>query len=197
MHKIKELAKKIYKLIFGTENNLTLTVSISFLITAIILFLFALLSQGNLNVNNAFIYMSALFFSLWILLIQGADSVDKFVCELVRLLLFSLILIYSLISCWYVIQDKNSVNFTLVILCSFGLCLCSIYFVSKVIDILNFIKKVFLQIKSKLFNTTEPATTKATALIENVTAFLVAIGGFTVAIKAITETIFQIIDYFK
>lgn len=197
MHKMKVIFKKIFKLVFGIENNLTFTLSSSFFITAIIFSLLTFLSQDNSNVMSVFTIISALFFDLWIIIIQGFDSVYKFSCSLLRLLAFFIILIFSFRNCMYFMQDYNSTNLIKVIFSSMGLLLCSIYFVSKLINIFDFIKKIFTHIKAKLFNTTNPATSKAKALIENITAFLVAIGGLTVAIKVITESIFQVMDYFK
>ena len=72
--------------------------------------------------------------------------------------------------------------------------LCSFYLVAKFIDIFIFAKKVFKQIKEKLFNSVQPATSKAKALIENITTFLVSIAGLGVAIKAIIE---PLINLFK
>lgn len=84
-----------------------------------------------------------------------------------------------------------------VILSCVGLFFCVFYFISKLADIVELIRKGFRQIKIKLFNTANPATTKFKALIENITAFLVAVGGLTVAVKVIAESLFQVLGYFK
>ena len=74
---------------------------------------------------------------------------------------------------------------------------CIFYFVSKVSDIFDFMKKLFYKIKNKIYNNAAPATSKWKILIENITTFLVTIGGLTLAIKTIADSLFQIINSFK
>lgn len=197
MHKIKEIVKKTFNLIFDVQNNIMFILSSSFLITAVIFILLALISQENRNASTVFTYISGFLLSIWINLVQESDSAQKFISGLARLYVFFIIFIFSLYNCLVFAIEYNSQNILKIIMSSIGLLLCSIYFVSRLMNIFNFVKRMFAQIKMKLFNTTNPATTKAKALIENITAFLVAIGGLTVAIKVITESIFQVMDYFK
>lgn len=201
MQKIKDLFKKVFHLIFGIQNNIMFILSSSFLITAIIYIILAFISQENHNAATVFIYISGFLFSIWITLTQGPDSAPKFFGGIVRLYVFLFLFILSLYNCLIFALEysstNNFMNIIIIIISSILLLLCSIYFVSRLMNILYFIKKIFAQIKIKLFNTTNPATTKVKALIENITAFLVAIGGLTVAIKVITESIFQVMDYFK
>ena len=80
-----------------------------------------------------------------------------------------------------------------------GLLSCSFYFISKFVDILHFAKNTFLQIKYKLFNSTEineteRKTTRLITFFENTTTLLVSIAGLGVAIKTIIE---PLINLFK
>ena len=197
MHRIREILKKAFNLIFDVRNNIMFILSSSFLITAIIFILLALISQENRNASTIFTYISGFLLSVWINLVQESNSTQKFAGGLTRLFVFFIIFILSLYNCLDFAIEYNSQNTIKTILSSIGLLLCTIYFVSRLMNIFSFVKRMFAQIKMKLFNTTNPATTKAKALIENITAFLVAIGGLTVAIKVITESIFQVMDYFK
>lgn len=197
MHKIKKIFKKAFNLIFAVQDNIMFILSSSFLITAVIFILLAFISQENQNASTAFTYISGFFLSIWINLIQESDSAQKFISGLARLYIFFIIFIFSLYNCLVFAMEYNSQYIIIIILSSIGLLLCTIYFVSRLMNIISFVKRIFVQIKMKLFNTANPATSKAKALIENITAFLVAIGGLTVAIKVITESIFQVMDYFK
>lgn len=189
--------KKLFKIIFGSDDSILFKMSCSLFIMAITFAFLGILSFEKQGSYNIFTIISALVFSIWLIIVQGADSVWKFVTELFRLFIFFLIFIFSLYPCLNYALANASVNIILVCLSCLGLLMCAYYFTSKAIAIINFIKKIFTIIKAKLFNTTDPAPNKIKALIENVTAFLVAIGGLTVAIKVITESIFQVINYFK
>lgn len=192
---MKEKIKKIFRFIFGSDNSIFFKMSCSLFIMAITFAILGILSyEGS---DNTFTIISSVVFSIWLNIVQGADSVEKFVYELIRLSIFFLIFILSLCVCLSYALDNTSANVILVYLSCFGLLICIYYFISKTISIINFIKKIFSKIKAKLFNSPSPAPNKIKALIENVTAFLVAVGGLTVAIKVITESIFQVLDYFK
>lgn len=78
-----------------------------------------------------------------------------------------------------------------------GVFVSCIYFISKINDIFNYIKLIIKRLKIKVFNTDKPTSTGYKALLENITVFLVSIGGFCVAIKTIFQSIFQIIDLFE
>lgn len=80
------------------------------------------------------------------------------------------------------------------ILSCVGIFISFLYLIAKFIDIFIWFKKIFKQVKEKLFNSVQPATSKAKALIENITAFLVSIAGLGIAIKAIIE---PLINLFK
>lgn len=194
---MKKNIKKIFRFIFGSDNSIFFKMSCSLFIMAITFAILGILSYENQGSDNTFTIISAVVFGIWLNIVQGVDSVEKFMYELIRLSIFFLIFLLSLCVCLSYALDNASVNVILVYLSCLGLLICIYYFISKTISIINFIKKIFSKIKVKLFNSTNPAPNKIKALIENVTAFLVAVGGLTVAIKVITESIFQVLDYFK
>ena len=167
-------------------------------------FLFALMHQNSSNIQafNAFTYISALLLGMWLALssIQGNNSPLEFFIEIFRLFIFFIILVFSLNFCInssVTLQGKKLIIYS--ILSCIGLLVCSFYLVSKFIDIFRFVKNIFKQIKSKLFNTiqsekTEQNTSKLKSFIENITTFLVSIAGLGVAIKAIVEPLINLIQ---
>lgn len=194
---MKKIVKKIFKFTFGSDDYILFKTNCSLFITAIMFFILGILSYENQDSFTTFTIISGFLFSIWLSIVQGADSAYKFICELIRFCFFFIITILSLYACLNYALDNNSVSTICVYLSCFCLLSCTYYLTSKAISIINFIKKIFFEFKTKLFNTTDPAPNKLKTLIENVTAFLVAIGGLTVAIKVITESIFQVLSYFK
>lgn len=194
-----DVLKKIIKIVFGVESNIEFKFSCAAFITGIIFFLFACISQENTFAMKMFTYLSAINFSLWLIITKGADSTTLFLYELVRLIIFFTIFLLSLYVCLSFLsnQQTNCFSVLTIILSSIGLLGCSFYFVSHFINTFNFIKKIFQQVKTTLFNTENNVTNKIKALIENITAFLVTIGGLTVAIKVIAESVFQVLNYLK
>lgn len=190
--------KHIFKVLFGTDENILFNTSFACLITATLFLILALItSNTNPKATDTFTYISSAYFAIWMILAQGADSAMNIVHETMRLFAFFVIFIFSLHTCLQFHLDNSSTSTFWVILSSIGLLLCMCYVVAKLTSIFNLIKKLFIQFKSKLFDSNKPAPTKVKALIENITAFLVSIGALTIAVKSITESIFQILDYFK
>lgn len=193
---MKEKIKKIIKIIFGTQNNLLLKLNGSLFISAILFLIFfiTIKEQNNPLAYNIFFYMSAILFGFCLALIQN-NSIWEILKELFRLYIFFIMLILSLNFC---INSSINLYDNKLIIGSIASCIfiiiCSFYLIAKFIDIFVFVKKVFRQIKQKLFNSTQPATSKAKALIENITAFLVSIAGLGIAIKTIIE---PLINLFK
>lgn len=194
---MKKAIKKMFGFIFGSDDSIMFKITCSLFITTIIFLILMILSYENQDSAITFAIITGMLWSAWMNIVQGADSVVKFIIELLRFFAYFIILFFSLYTCLNYALDNTSVNTIYVYFSCFGLLLCTYYFTSKIINIIRFIKKMFTYIKAKLYNTTDPAPNKIKALIENVTAFLVAIGGLTVAIKVITESIFQVMNYFK
>lgn len=188
----------IFETIFGTRKNIPFKLSLSSLVTSIIFLTLEFVSLKNYNESNDFfIYSSTFFFTIWLITAKGIDSAGNFFLELGRLFSFFIIFILSLGFC-ITFNNYHGIKLCIFVALSFlGLFCCSLYFVSKLSDIFDFMKDLFKQIKIKLFNSDKPATTKTNALIENTTAFLASIGGLTVAIKTITESISQVLSYFQ
>lgn len=187
----------IIKYVFGTQNNILLKLNISLFISAILFYIFAIMikDQNNPQPYNTFVYISSILFFIWMLFAQYNNSIREFMFEIVRLIVFFCILVFSLNFC---INTSISLSGIRLIsgstLSCIGIIGCSFYLISKFIDIFTLVKKIFAQIKQKLFNSDQPSTSKIKSLIENITAFLVAIAGLGVAIKAIIE---PLINLFK
>lgn len=194
---MKNFFKKTFKFMFGTDNDIMFKINCSIFITTILLSILSVLSSENHDSNITFTIIAGLLWGIWINIVQGTDSINKFFFELFRFCFFFILLFLSLYVCLNYALDSTSVNTICVYFSCFGLFLCICYLTTKTISIINFIKNIFSKLKAKLYNSTEPAPNKIKALIENITAFLVAIGGLTVAIKVITESTFQVLSYFK
>ena len=194
---MKEKIKVAIKVIFGTQNNIYLKSSCSFFISGILFLAFSAIAreQQNAQANSLFSAISGILLGMWLCLIQNTNSLWEIIKEIFRLFVFFVILIFSLNFC--INLSINQHGFCLIvysILSCIGLFLCSFYLISKFVDIFVFIKNIFKQIKQKIFNSVQPATSKAKALIENITAFLVSIAGLGIAIKTIIE---PLINLFK
>lgn len=189
--------KKLIKIIFGTENNILLKLNCSLFISAILFLIFSILvkKQNNLQAYNTFLYTSSILFGSWLALAKEYDSIWEIFKELLRLFLFFIILIFSLNFCISSSIHLHGVDLIIKSIFScIGIISCSFYLIAKFIDIFILIKKVFMQVKQKLFNSFQPATSKAKSLVENITAFLVSIAGLGIAIKTIIE---PLINLFK
>lgn len=187
--------KKFFSIIYGSENkNVYFCVSIASLITSIVLAILAFLFKSDKSSSLFFTYAATIFFSIWLILTYGANSAEKLACEGVRLVIFFSAFIVSLL---YLLQINISKNYFFGIFACLGLFLSCIYFIFKLNAIFDFVKTIFKQLKLKLFNTDKPTPSGIKSVIENVTVFLVSIGGFSIALKTIIETLLQIYGYFK
>lgn len=192
-----EKVKKAINIILGTKNNLFLKINLSCFFTGILFCIFALMFQKEYpsQPSMVFTYISAFFLAVWLITLETKDKPWEIVKESIRLIAFFFILYYSLNFCVNISFKYN--GFVLIafsILSCVGIFISFLYLIAKFIDIFIWFKKLFIQIKHKLFNSVQPATSKAKALIENITAFLVSIGGLGIAIKAIIE---PLINLFK
>ncbi len=162
-----------------------------------VLFMLFYLVQGHAGIeNNFYMGVSAIFFAIWIILVNGIDSLEKLYFEVTRIFIFMFVFVFSF---YYVLDytvNGNEINRGVTVFATFGAILCVFYLISKVVDIFNFIKKIFIQIKKSLFNTENVATSKFKAAIENGTTFLVTIGAFAIAVKTLLDAVFQVVGYF-
>ena len=193
--------KKCINFIFGTHDNILSKLNFSLFITSLLFLVFAYYAEKNNNLqsSNTFTNISSMLTAIWIASIQENKSVKSILHEFFRLIWFFYILIHSLDFCLNTSLLSQGCTLTVnAILSCIGLLVCSFYFVSKFVDIFHFVKNIFLQIKCKLFssteiNETERKATRLTVFIENMTAFFVSLAGLGVAIKAIVETIINLI----
>lgn len=192
---MKEKIKNVIKKVFGTENNLFIKINLSCFFTGVLFCIFALMFQKEYPSQPSIIFscISCILLAIWLITLESKDRPWEIIKEFIRLMAFFFSLFFSLNFC---INLSISYNGFLLILFSILSCIgilsCSFYLVAKFIDIFNFAKKVFTQIKQKLFNSVQPATSKAKALIENITAFLVSIAGLGIAIKTIVEPLINL-----
>lgn len=187
--------RKVIKFCFGTESNLLLKLNISCFLTGIIFFMFALIFDDNGIHQPAltFTFIAGIMQAIWISTIKNQNTLKEIGGEFLRLVIFFVFLTFSLNFCMNQSMNYNSCKLFIFSLFSCIVMLCSFfYLVSKFIDILKAVKKILIQIKQKLFNSVQPATSKAKALIENITAFLVSIAGLGIAIKTIVEPLINL-----
>ena len=188
--------KKIIKIIFGTENNILLKFSLSCFFTGILFFILAVYFQTDTNTQPSmtFTYISGILLAIWIISIENRTSIMEIIKELIRLIVSFVVLIFSLHFCLN--QSKNLTGLALIfrsILACIFILICIFYLISKFIDIIKSMKKVFKYIKSKIFGSEQPTTSKIKSLIENLTTFLVTVAGLGVAIKTLVEPFFNLI----
>lgn len=194
---MKNIFRKIIKIIFGTEDNLLLKLNGSLLASGLLFLFLAIVFEGqeNTQVYETFSYISAILIAIWLLIITNNDTVLEFAIEAVRLFAFFTGFIFSLNFC---LNDSiNSQGFDFLIkstLYCIVIVACFFYLIAKFLDILTYTKKLLIQLKGKLFDSVSPTASKAKGFIENTTAFLVAIASLGVAVKTIIEPILNMLN---
>ncbi len=194
---MKNKIKKMIKIIWGTTENLKLKINISLFFTSIVLSALALLYDPSSTACEYLMYAATFFMVTWVISTNNEASAAKLCEEFFRLIVFLIVLLFSLQLSLSLSYYGNSGIFIGILFTCLGIFYCIFYIVSKLSDILSLIHELFKKIKMHLFNSTQSATNKFTALIENITAFLVTVGALTIAIKTIVETTFQIAEYLK
>ena len=149
----KKIKKLIYK-ILGIDENLMFYIGISSLLVGITFFILSMTAfPNNKYSSNYFSYISGIFFAIWIIITQGSNSVEKISIELIRIIFFFILFIYSSYICLnFAISNKpNFIDRIKCLFSSLGLFLCFSYFTSRFVSIIKFIKSLFEQVKLKLF----------------------------------------------
>ena len=192
-HGMKEKIKHIITLIFGTKNNLVTKLNLSIFITGILFLLFTIAAQEKINeqAENVFSIIAGVLLGLWIITMQSNNSIYTIIIEIWRMIFFSIILIFSLNFCLNTSTTSYGVRLIInSIFSCIGIVSWLFYLISKFIDAFLFIKSALVQIRNKILTSIQTDTaSRVTVLMENITAFLVAIAGFTVALKAIIESL--------
>ena len=187
------LFRKLFKKVFGIQENMIIKLNLSCIIASIVFTMFAYIHNSIYGNETYYSIIAGVLFAIWIILIKGVDTLDAVAWETVRLMLFLVIFTVSLnCSAQYIFQNNISSPIE-VILAAMGMIICIFYLVCKMVDIFDFIKKIVTQIRAKLFNTENAPTSKVKAVIENITAFFVSVGGLAIAILTIMETMLKII----
>ena len=181
--------KNIFKFLYGSDNNLTFKISSTTFITSIIAIILSIVYKDNSLLSNLFLNISGAGFAIFLLLLNGFDSFFKFVQELSRFIIFLPMFICSI----FYLLHISSINILAIILCLILTFISCFYFVSKLNDFFDLTKLLFKKIKYKIFNTENVTSTGFKAVLENITVFLVSIGGFLIAIRIIIQVIIQIV----
>lgn len=182
--------KKLIKLFFGSDKDIRSTFGISLFFTGLCLSLFAFMFETNSRESIFLIYASSICFFLWILMTQGVKTADKCIVELIRVV-FVLFFLSCSLSISLKLKTYNSLSFYAhATIMTILLLICAYYFVSKIKWFLLFIKRMYFQIKNKLFpNKTENRLKMA---VENATAFLASLSGLIIAVGTIITAIIQV-----
>lgn len=188
--------KKLIKLVFGSDKDIRSTFGISLFFTGLCLSLFTFMFETNSRESIFLIYASAICFFLWLFITYGSEIADKLILTLVRVLLSLLFLSIALSIFLKLETYNNSFSFYLnAVIMIILLLICAYYYVSKAKWILSLMKKMYIQIKDKLFfNKTE---NKFKLAVENTTAFLVSLSGLIIAVGSIVTAIMQLSSVFK
>lgn len=172
-----------------------MNINISLFITGVVFFIFTVDAMENTTKSFYFLIPSGICFAIWIIITQGADKIDHLATEAARLAIVIIVLPLCL---EFYLNEENFNGFSLsLILFYIGLFYCIYYFVSKLNNAIHFTKDILERIKMQLFKNTKSSDKRSIHVIENITTFLVAIGGLAVAIKVIIEAMSQIIGYIK
>ncbi len=188
-NKFKENFKNRFRKVFGSDENISFKISSAFLISAIIFGILGWIHKDDNYLTTALTYASSMGFAFWMVIAKGIEYSGNVIYELVRLLVFLTILVLSM----NYLLKMSSLNILLFIITCLGVFVSCIYIISKLSDIYNFMKELFIVLKMKLFNIDKSTSTGIKAMIENITVFLVVVSGFFIAIKTIIETIIETI----
>lgn len=194
MDKLKKIIHKISNVAFGTDENISFTLACAFFFTGTLLTLFAITFNQGSREFLALIYPSSLCFYLCLLIGQGYDKFYKLLWEIMRFIFFLIFLLGALLI-FLNLEKYNDIRFyvsitVMVILILF----CFYYLVVKTKSIFRLLKKIFFQIRNKLFSINH-SSSGIKKIIENLTSFLLLIAGLLVAAKSIFETFNQIVQY--
>lgn len=194
---IKKIIKIIIKTITGSNENITFKFCLSALIASITFFILSSLYNDDPLAANIFMFFSVTFSGIWLTTAKGIITAYQCGFELIRLTGF-LFTFYFLLTFFknFSIYTGFGLYIRIILVC-IALFPCCLYLVAKFCDILDFFKKTFASIKSKLYNSSDPPTSKTKAFIENITALLASIISLSVAVQTITNTIINIFYTFK
>lgn len=189
------IAKKLFRFIYGSLDRIGFKLSFAAFITSVFFCLFAIVHKDNTDTYNFFINVTSISFSLWIVFTKGTDSLIKFIKELMTLYIFLIIFVFSTNYCLTLDLGSKKHEFLIIkaIFSCVGIFLSSIYIVFKLSDIFVFFKRVFKYVYDKLFDTASSSTSTARKIVEYLTTFLVSIGSFFVALQSFIITISQIL----
>ena len=186
---MKNTFKKIFKILYGCDDNIKYKIISTLFITSVIETILSFMYKDNAFLSNLFSNFSGIGFALFLIFLRGFEFSKKISCELLRFAIFFPMFLYS-VSYLLHITNKNIFKIILALFFAFISCL---YFSSELDDFIILIKTLFKKLKIKLFNTDTPTPTGFKSVLENITVFLVSIGGFLISIETIIKVITQIL----
>lgn len=195
-----EKIKKVIKSIFGTSNNLHMKTLITLLSTSMIFIMLGAMvtEERNPQMYLTFLVTGAVLFSIFIIVIDGPDTANAIIFEIIRFFLASVGLIFSLN--FYVNDSMIMTGWKATVICLLlmpVLLASMFYWISKALDILKALKKIFMEIKNRLFDengSSRNKTEKIQKMLENATAFILTLVGFSVAVNQIMEPLINFIN---
>lgn len=197
MCKKHKKAKKLFKQLFGTKKNISFKLSLSLFSASIIFLCLSLLFQTNTTICFIFEIAFTLSILLCFLLIAVNKNAKNFIFETIRFTLFFVFFILSFAFITHILSFNGFFLYFGSLFSCTGVIYCSVYLICKFSDIYNFFKKIFMYIKFKLYDTTEPPTSKVRAFIENITALLASIIALSVTVQTIADTIINLFHSLK
>lgn len=179
-------------MLFGTKKNISFKLRLSLFIASIIFLCLSLLFQTNTTIFLIFNFAYALSILFCFLLIVVTKNAKNLIFESIR---FAFFFVFFILSFAFIVHIFSFNGFFLYfgsLFSCIGIIYCSVYLICKFSDIYDFFKKIFMYIKIKLYDTTEPPTSKAKAFIENITALLASIIALSVTVQTIANTIINL-----
>lgn len=196
MEKLKKFIRSCFKLLFGDTNYIMLKLNITSFLMAVIFLVFGVtyINHSDSALKSTLSSLSGIFFGLWLILTEAQIKSDKFIINFARNLVFILIFIFSFGYIASVLLQQRGFNKFLFIGSTILLYLCIYNVIVIVANVIKVMHELFTKLVSTIFKLSANPFIK---FIQNTTVVLISIAGFLAAVYTITETIFNILGYFK
>lgn len=178
----------IFKSILGIKEKISFKIKITFFIMVIICYVFSSINKSN----SIFLFVSFLgpiTFWIWLFMILGYKNFFKFLLELYRFFLFTIVFINSFH--YFVYFNDENFNFIYILVAYLGLFISILYFVSVFYKIFTFTKIIIRKLGSNIINKTTTQSNKVKIIFENITALVASITALCIAVKAFIEPIIK------
>lgn len=187
-----ETLKKILKFPFGQWKNINLkSASTFFILGMVFMFLGSMIGTWeDKQAQNMMLVFSSINFAFFLIGIDGPDTGMRIVFNLVAFMFFTAGVLFPLN--FFLNKAPYIVGWQLIwksIISAAALSVATLYWISKAIDLIRVVKDLIIKLKKILFshNGREEVTIfgKIKSLLENATAFLLALAGFGIAAKGV------------